>query len=118
MAAQPEYGTMTFVGRSGTTYIKDIYVSDVDDAALRFDSGGGASATSETEWIPPENVILRDFSVVTGTQDTEKLRITRQGVPTGDILRYSIHLTTLAYRPVLRIPFLRGQKVGAIQSAD
>jgi len=109
---------MIFRGKSGKTYSKDLYVSDVDAALVNVDGGSGASSTSPTDWIPPEPVILTDYSMVTGTQDTEKLQVTRDGVPTGDFLRYSIHLTTLANRPRLTIPFGARQKIAFIQRAD
>lgn len=119
MAATPQFAVFNFLGRrSGKSYSVDAYVSDVNNAAVRFDEGSGASATSATDWIAPEDVILRDFSMVTGTADTEKLRITRGNTPTGDLLRYAIHLTTLAFRPFLNIGFRRGAKVSAIQISD
>lgn len=109
---------MTLIGEiSGRTYIKDLYFDDVVGALLNFDGGSGASATSPIDWRPPEPVRIRDISIVTGLTDTTKLQLTRNGVPTGDILRYAIHLTTLAYRPVLNIPYRAGQVVAGIQLA-
>lgn len=115
MAATPQYGTMVFRGRSGRAYSKDMYVSDVNLALARFDAGAGASSTSETAWTPPEDVLLVDYAQVTGTADTTRVQVTRDAVPSGDVLRYTVHLTTLNNRPVLNIPFRRGQRVGAIQ---
>jgi len=114
-AATPQYGTMIFRGRSGRTYVKDVYVSDVLVGLINIDGGSGAGTAAPTDWLPPEPVILEDFSVVTGLADTTKLQMTRDGVPTGDHLRYSIHLTTLANRPRLMIPFGARQKITAIQ---
>ncbi len=116
MAATPQFGTMIFRGlRSGMTYTKDVYLSDVNAAPIRFDSGGGASATSETSWTPPEPVMLIDYAQVTGTVDTTKIAMTRNGQNTGDILRYTIHLTSLATRPSLAIPFPGASKIAANQ---
>lgn len=118
MAATPQYGTFSFQGlASGKTYTKDAYVSDVANARINLDDGAGASSTSENYWRVPEPVVLRDFSIVTGTADTTKLQMTRNGVPTGDILRYSIHLTTLAFRPNIMIGFAMGDDFSAIQLA-
>jgi len=117
--ATPQFGQMVFRGiRSKRSYIKDIYLSDVAAAAVRFDAGAGASATSPEEWRPPEPVVLTDYSQVTGTADTEKLQLTRNGIPTGDILRYTVHLTSLANRPRLAIGFNQGDMVTALQLAD
>ena len=116
--ATPQFGAMQFVGMSGRTYSIDIYLSDVDNGQINWDSGGGASATSDQFWTPPEPVTLVGYSQVAGTADTEKLRITRNGMPTANLLRYSIHLTTLNNRPRLNLRFGAGVKVGAIQIAD
>ena len=118
MAATPKNGQLTFVGmQTGMTYVKEIYRSDVDKALTNFDSGSGASSTSETFWTPPEACVLVDAALVTGTADTNKLQMTRNGVPTGDILRYGPFTDSVATRPRLSIPFRAGDKVAAIQLA-
>jgi len=118
MTPTPQYCQFIFRGlRSGMSYNIDGYVSDVAAALVKWDGGAGAGAASPDNWTPPEAVSLVDFTMVTGAADTTKLQITRNQVPVGAILRYTIHLTSLALRPRLNIPFLRGQKVGAIQLA-
>jgi len=119
MVATPQYGTMLFRGKSsGQLYSTDLYVSDVNGAAVRFDNGAGASSTSETFITFPEPVVLVDYAQVTGTADTEKIRITGNQAPTPHILRYGVHLTSLNNRPVLNIPFRAGTRIGAIQISD
>ena len=119
MAATPQYGAAIFYGlRSKVTYVKDIYLSDVAAALLRWDAGSGASATSETSWTPPEAVVLVDLAIRTGTADTKKIQLTRNGVPTGDMIRYAPHTDTIATRPRLNIPFRAGDKVAGIQVSD
>ena len=114
----PQYGAISFYGiMSKRVYSKDIYVSDVAAALVNFDSGNGASATSETSLQFPEPVVIRDFSMITGTADTTKLQLTANGTPTGDILRYTVHLNTLAFRPVLQTVFPAGARIAAIQLA-
>lgn len=117
MAATPQYGIMTFLGRSGRTYTKDFYVSDVAAAMLRFDSGAGASATSDTFTTFGEAVLLADIALHTGTADTTMFQITRNGVATGDVIRYAAHLDSLNNRPALRIPFAAGVRISGIQRA-
>lgn len=110
-------GAFQFVGAaSGRSYSKDIYLSDTANGLINFDSGGGASATTETFWTAPEPIYLTDYAVTTGYAQT-KLQIIRNGVPTGDILRHGIHLDTLNNRPRLGIPFNAGDKLAAIQLA-
>lgn len=117
MAATPRYATFTLIGQSRKTYSLDVYFSDVAAALANFDQGSGASATSPTSWRAPEPCAIVDLSVVTGMADTTKIQVTRNQKPTGDILRLSIHETTLAYRPRLNIPFGAGQDISAIQLA-
>ena len=107
----PTYGVASFVGRSGRTYSKDIYLADVADDLVNWDSGGGAGAATEQFWTPPEPVVLKDISITTGPTVIFKLQITRDGVPTGDIARLLPHLDTIAFRPQLSIPFMAGQRV-------
>jgi len=118
MTATPQYATFIFRGlNSGKTYSVDAYVSDVDGALLNWDGGAGASSSSPTFWIPPEDVVLEDYAQVTGTADTTKIRLTANGKPTSHVLRYAIHLTTLNNRPKLSIGFRAGTQIGAIQLA-
>ena len=118
MVAAPQYGTFVFVGaRTGKTYIKDAYFSDVANALANFDAGAGASTSSPTDWVPDEPVVLVDFAVVTGLTDTTKQQILRNGIATGDMLRSAMHLTTLNNRPSLRIGFLPGVRMQVMQKA-
>ena len=118
MGATPQYGSMIFRGASGKTYSIDCKISDVNGAMVTWDGGGGAGDSSPQFWVAPENVTLVDFSVVTGCADTEKIRLTANGRPTAHVLRYGIHVTTLATRPALTIGFTGGTQIGAIQISD
>lgn len=117
MAATPQYGTFFLRAGNGTTRAVDIYLSDVANALVKFDSGAGSSSGSDSFYTIPTDCILEDYSQVTGTADTTKLAITRNNVQTGNILRYAVHLTTLNQRPKLAIPFKAGDKLGSIQLA-
>jgi len=116
--AAPQYCGFFFVGQSGKTYAIDGYVSDANGARVNVDGGAGAGTTSPTAWICPENVILKDFSMVTGTTDTEKIRLCVNGRPTQHILRYVPHLTTNSNRPTLAIGFKAGSEFSAFQISD
>lgn len=118
MAATPQYGAMIFVGASGKTYSIDIYVSDVNAGLINWDGGSGAGSTSPTFWICPEDVVLSDYAQVTGTADTEKIRMLSNGRPTAHVLRYGVHLTSLNNRPTLNIGFKAGTQIGASQISD
>lgn len=115
MAAAPQSGTLFARGLTGNNYSVDIYISDVAGAPVRFDGGAGAGASSPDFYSFPEPVIVTDVSVVTGLTDTTKVRITANGAPTPSILRYALHLTTIATRPALSIKLRAGTRLGAIQ---
>ena len=87
------------------------------NALVNFDSGGGASAASDTFYIAPENVMLEEMSLVTGLTDTTKLAVVSNSVQTGNRLRYANYLNTLATRMKINIPFRAGSKIGLIQEA-
>jgi len=126
MAATPQFCQFIFQGNSGTTYGVDGYISDVNrylqsgvnGGLARFDGGAGAGTTSPTVWIAPENVILTDFSMTTGTADTEKIRLVVNSKPLSTTLRYVPHLSTNSNRPVLRIGFKGGSQISAFQISD
>lgn len=118
MAAAPQYATFIFIGRrTGEAYVVDAYLSDVANALVNWDSGVGASSTSEQEWIAPELVTLSDFSIPTGMTDTTKIQLNRNGVSTGKYIRFANHLNTLNNRPYLGTSYAAGHKVSAIQLA-
>ncbi len=106
MVAAPQYATMTFLGRRGRTFSKDCYLSDVANALINWDAGAGASATSPANFRTSQWCRLIDFAIVTGMTDTTKIQLVVNGQPTGDFLRYSIHLTTLSTRAPLNIGWI------------
>jgi hypothetical protein len=118
MTATPQYGACFFKGASGKTYAIDLYISDVNGGLVNWDGGAGAGSSSPTFWTAPENVILIDYSQVTGTADTEKIRLTANGRPTAHVLRYGVHLTSLNNRPTLSVGFAAGTQIGAFQISD
>lgn len=118
MVATPQYCAFFFRGKSGKTYSVDGYVSDVNGARITWDGGSGAGTTSPTFWKPPEDVVLEDYSMVTGTADTEKIRLVVNGRPMQQVLRYVPHLTTNASRPKLSIGFAQNVEISAFQISD
>lgn len=118
MVAAPQYGTFVFQGlSSGRIYNVDAYFSDVADALSNWDGGAGSGTSSPTSFTAPENLLLIDFSIVTGMTDTTKIQVLRNNQPTGDFLRFTQHLTTSAFRSPIRLGFARGVEVRAIQKA-
>ena len=111
-------GNVTFVGlKTRATYNKAIYCSDVAGALVTWDSGQGAGVGTDSFWIAPEIVVLKDFTCTTGLAAVTQCQLIRNGVPTGDVLLFTNHLPTVQNRPVLGVIFARGAKVSAIQLA-
>ena len=110
---------MIFVGaKTGQTYPIDIYISDVAGALVRFDNGAGAGSASETFITFNEPVVLRDYSMVTGTTDVEKIRLLANNTPTNMVLRFDVHVSTNSNRPALNIGFNAGTRISGFQIAD
>jgi len=116
MAAAPQSGTIV-IQCGGSSINVDVYISDVANALATFDSGAGASATSQNFFKVPASGRIVDFSIVTGLTDTTKGRITINNSPTKSIIRWANHLNTLATRPALNIPIMAGENLGIIQLA-
>jgi len=117
--ATPQYASLYFIGmKTGKTYSIDAYVSDVNGARINFDEGAGAGSGTADFITFDEPVQLRDFSIITGTADTEKIRIVAGGKPTRHVLRYSLFLNTLNNRPQLSINFDTGTRISAFQISD
>jgi len=111
------YGTMIYVGVSGRTYVKDLYFGDTAGKPINFDNGSGASASSENNFLTPEAGAITDVIMASATAQT-KLQVTANGAPSGDILRDSVHLASVAFRPRLNIPFAKaGVKIQLIELA-
>lgn len=117
MVAAPQYATVTLYNKGGLTKAIDTYLSDVANANGNFDSGQGASSTSDDEYVIPFGGHIIDFSINTGMTDTTKIEVLVNNTPTGDFLRYANHLNTLTSRIPLRIPVTAGQRIRFIQRA-
>ena len=110
------YGSATFVGtETGTTYTKDMYISDVANANVNFDSGAGASSSSPTEIWFDEPVLLKDIAVDSGAATAVGLRLIANGNPTGQVFRFDNHLFTNNNRPKLAVGFRAGSRIGFLQ---
>jgi len=114
MAAQ--YGCMIAVGNSGRKYYKDLYLSDSAGAFANFDSGSGAASTSDNKWLAPENIMIYDVCLAAATGQT-KTSVVVNGVNEGTILRNSLHLASVSFRPALAIPVASGAQIQLSQMA-
>lgn len=116
MVAAPQYASMTITDGS-TSISVDLYLSDVVNGAVNFDSGISAGATSETFYKCPINGKIIDLSILTGMTDTTCVRATINGSPTKSVIRYNSHLNTSSQRTQLNIPVAAGENIGFVQLA-
>lgn len=114
MAAQN--GVATFKGKSKMTYSVSFYLDDTAGNPVRWSQASKASATSPTDWQPPEPVVLTDICIAAASGQTTT-QMTRNGIPTGDYLLNAVHLAAITFRPVLAIPFNPIHRAGAVQVA-
>ena len=110
----PTYGTMTYQTQGGNITV-DLYVADVANAPVHFDSGNGASATSETFWVAPAGGAIIDLSFATGPTVIFKFGILASGARTRSTPRLANHLNTLAFRPQLNVPISAGEQIAMVE---
>lgn len=113
------YGVVVLVfGSRGTsvTLEKDIYLDDTAGNMVRWDNGAGASATSDTNFNVPADCKIVDICIASATGQT-KTQVNVNNQPTGNMLRNSLHLSTITSRPPMRIPLFKDQKLSLIQLA-
>jgi hypothetical protein len=114
MAATPKNATCVFRGSSGQSYIKDMYNPDVAGSLVTWDAGAGSGSGTPNFLTFDEPVILEDMATVTGILDTTRLRIVGNNNPTGQVIRWSQMLDSLANRPKLNIAFKAGTRIQMI----
>lgn len=114
MTAVPKNASFVFIGASGKTYEVDAYLSDVNANQVQFDQGAGSSASSGAFWRTPENCVLVDVAFVTGMTQTTKIRLTYNGRPTSNMIRFDTHLSTVATRPPLNLKIAKGVNFAGI----
>jgi len=111
--ATPVVGSLTFIGGSGKSYSISMYTADTAAYINKFSAHTAAVAGSSVYWRPPENVTLVDFSITTGTTQTDMVMTQDGAVRNGTVLNFVHHVSTIATRPALRISFPQGSLIGA-----
>jgi len=105
-------GTMNILGRSGKTYLIDIYSPDAAATQWTFNSTGAAAATSPTQLRIPEDGNIIDVSIATGTACAGVVFTQDNAQILGGVVRYANVLNTLANRGTSRIPVRGGAFLG------
>jgi len=112
MAAQN--GTLTLVGKSGRTYIVDIYIPDATATQLTFNPSGIAASTSPSTLRVPEDCVIYDISGAAPTAVGATI-YNNSGAVVGGAFRWANQLATLANRQKMKIPLRAGDIISAVQ---
>ena len=112
MATATNY-QLTFAGKSGRTYGINGYTADTAGVINTFSANTAAVAGSLPYWVPPEDVVLIDFSIVTGMTQTTQVLTENGAVKNGTLMNVTSHLNTNSNRPKLSVPFKAGTLIGA-----
>lgn len=113
MATAKNY-TISFVGGSGRTYQVSGYTADTAGSANTFNPSGQAGTGSLQYWRCPENVVMTDFSIPTGTTQVSGYLTENGAVRNGTIVDYVSCVSTNPSRPRFNIPFTAGTLIGAV----
>lgn len=105
-------GSMIILGRSGKTYVCDFQSADATGTQWTFNLNGAAAATSPTQLRIPEDGVITDVSIATGTTCVGGVFSQDNATIIGGAIRYANHLNTLNQRPSLRIPLKGGSFLG------
>jgi len=107
-------GTMNLVGKSGRTYSIDIYSPDAAATQWTFSANGSATSTSPSTLRVPEDCVIYDISIATGTAAVGAAISNNSGTILGGVVRYANILNTLATRQKLKIPLRAGDIISAV----
>lgn len=106
--------TVHAVGQSGMGYHVDAAVPDAVNTLWTFDSGAGATTTSQAYMQFPENVTIYDIAMA-GAPTATRGRFTVGGIPTGSTVAYAQHLYSLNNRPNIGLKVRAGSMIGIVQ---
>ena len=113
MATATNYNAIFRGVKSGRSLSVSGYTPDTASGINTFGQGSSLAGSGGLQYVQfPEDVILEDFSIPTGTTQTHGYLTEAGVVRQGTILSYVVHVSTAANRPKLAIPFRAGALIG------
>jgi hypothetical protein len=106
-------GTLYAIGRSGRTYVVDVYVPDATGTYWTFNPAGLAGTASPTSWRVPEDVTIYDYASGAAPTAVGAILNANGAIINGGALRFSNQLATLSNRGKLNLPVKAGDFIGA-----
>ncbi len=109
-------GQLTAIGtKTGQQYLIQLYQPDAVATKFTFNPSGLAGATSPPTYRFPEDVVIRDMSIVTGATATGGIMEINGALLNGTAMDWTVHLSTLPQRPMLNIPVRGGDDFSILQ---
>jgi hypothetical protein len=109
-------GTVIATGKSGNTYSRQCWFTEGTGLSMRWDQGAGVSATlGETFTTFPEDIWITDIIIGTATTPASNtFRLTLNGAPSSQSFILASQLTSVAFRPPIRLFVPYGSRLGGI----
>ena len=109
-------GSLVAIGKSGRTYVVDLYIPDATGTQITFNPAGLAASTSPSTWRVPEDVTINEIVLSAAAPTAVGAILTANGaVVNGGTWKHANQLSTLATRMKFALPIRGGDFVGATQ---
>lgn len=109
-----ENGVITMVGvNSKRTYTISLYDPGSVGNALTFNPSGAAVAGSQAFYIIPEDVVITQFRIATGTTSTGATLLSNGAPFNGNVIQYALNLLTVTTPQALNIGMKAGTQLSA-----
>lgn len=114
MATATNYNLVFRGLKSGRTLSVSGYTADTAGAINTFGQGSALAGSGGLQYVQfPEDVVLEDFSIPTGTTQTHGFLTEAGVVRQGTLMSFVVHVSTNSNRPKLSVPFRAGALIGA-----
>ena len=108
-------GSVKLLGRSGRTYVIDIYIPDAVATYLTWNSAGLAGTASRTFGIAPEECTLVDVSTAAAPTAVGFTFLANGASLNGATVRWANYLAANPNRPTVSLPLKMGTQLGGLQ---
>lgn len=110
-------GTVRFLVPGGRVKAVNFYASDTSAVLVKFDESKVAVAGSNDKVVLPNGGTLIDVAFTSDLATPTNVQLLVNGIPTGDVLDVTAHLTSVVNRPNPALPIGPGQQFQMMQIA-
>lgn len=108
-------GSLKLIGRSGRTYVVDVYIPDATATYLTFNAAGLAGTASPAYWIAPEDCTITDISTAAAPTAVGFTFLVNGANLNGGTIRWANYLAANPNRPGLALSLRIGTQLGGLQ---